>query len=115
MACVDEIFLNDVGTSLEFLIKECNNNDPDNPVEELVNISFTTDMVLTFLKPDSTTLVVTNPQVKFLTDGTDSLIHYLTEVGDLDIAGNWKAQLRITMPTGIWYTSKISFKVLEHL
>ena len=72
-------------------------------------------MVITFLKPDETTLVVNNPEVKFLTDGTDSLIHYLTVASDLDQVDTWKAQLRVTMPTGVWYTSTISFKVKEVL
>ena len=116
MACVDELFIGDTGTSIEFLIKECNNDDPDNPVEELVDVSSATAMIITFLKPDATTLVVAMVDgVEFLTDGTDSVIRYLTQSTDLDVAGTWKAQLRVTMLTGVWYTSKISFKVKDVL
>lgn len=115
MACVDQLFVGDTGTSIEFLIKECDNSDPDNPVEVLVDVQFATVMVMTFLKPDGTTLVVNNPEVKFLTDGTDSIIHYLTVGSDLDQTGTWKAQLRITMVTGVWYTTSISFKVKASL
>lgn len=112
MACVDELFIGDTGTSIEFLIKECDDSDPDNPVEVLVDVSSATAFVLTFVRPlDATTLVKTNPEVKFLTDGTDSLIHYLTVKADLDQEGLWKAQLRVLMPTGEWYTSEISFFV----
>ena len=115
MACVDELFIGDTGTSIEFLIKECDDSDPDNPVEVLVDVSSATTMVITFLKPDATTLVVNNPEVEFLTDGTDSVIRYLTIESDLDVVGTWKGQLRITMLTGVWYTSKISFKVKDIL
>lgn len=117
MACVDELFIGDTGTSIEFLFKECDDTDPDNPVEVLVDISSASAMQIVFLKPDEagTKLVKTNPDVKFLTDGTDSLIHYLTIVTDLDVAGPWQAQAKITMPTGAWYSSKISFQVKEAL
>jgi len=115
MSCVDELFIGDEGTSIEFLVKECNDADPDNPFEELVDISSATGFQLTFLKSDETSLVKTNPDVKFMTDGTDSLVHYLTISTDLDLSGYWKAQLRIIMPSGKWYTSTIKFKVNEHL
>lgn len=111
MACVDELFVGDEGTSIQFLVKECDDTDPDNPIEALVDISSATAFELTFLKPDKTTLVKTNPDVLFLTDGTDSLVHYVTIAGDIDLKSTWKAQLRVTMPTGRWYTSEIKFKV----
>lgn len=110
MACVDEIYLGDVGTSIEFLIKECNDSDPDKPFEELVDISSATLMNIVFLKPDGTKIPVLG---SFLTDGTDSVLRYITIDGFLDSVGKWKAQAQITMPTGKWYTSLISFKVLE--
>lgn len=110
MACADEIYLGDIGTSIQFLVKECNDNDPDNPFEEFVDISSATNMDIVFLKPDESKAPVTG---SFVTDGTDSLLKYITVDGFLDQAGKWKAQAQITMPTGKWYTSSISFKVLE--
>lgn len=112
MSCVDEIYFGDVGTSIEFLVKECNDSDPDNPFEELVDISSATKMDVIFLKPDETNITKIGV---FVTDGTDSLLRYITEADFLDQVGKWKAQARITMPTGKWYTSSISFKVLEPL
>jgi len=111
MSCVDEIFVGDIGTSIEFLIKECDDSDPDNPVEVLVDVSTATAMQIIFLKQDASTLVVTNPQVRFLTNGEDSIIHYFIVDGDIDQAGYWEAQLKVTLPTGVWYTSKINFTV----
>lgn len=112
MACEDKLFLNDEGTSIRFLVKECNDTDPDNPFEELVDVSSASNIEITFKKPDDTTSVTTG---SFVTDGTDSLIHYITEVSFLDQIGTWKGQARITMPTGKWYTSLISFKVSDKL
>jgi len=111
--CEDKFFIGDTGTSIQFLVSECNDSDPDNPVQELVDISSASAMSIIFLKPDATKLTKTEPEVKFLTDGTDSLLHYLTIEADLDQGGPWQAQARITMPTGKWYTSKISFQVYE--
>ena len=115
MACQDELFIGDTGTSIEFLIKECENSDPDNPVEVVVDVQSATTKIITFLKGDGGSLVVNNPDVKFLNDGSDGIIHYYTKSTDLDVEGPWKAQLRITMPTGVWYTSKVSFRVKDVL
>ena len=115
MSCIDELFIGDTGTSIEFLIKECDDSDPDNPVEVLVDVHNATDMSITFVKEDGTDLVVTNPDVGFLTDGTDGIIRYLTLSDTLDVVGTWKAQLRVTMPGGVWYTSIIKFKVKAYL
>lgn len=111
MACVDQLYIGDTGTSIEFLVKECNDTDPDNPFEEVVNISSATAMRITFLKPDDTTLIKNMPDVDFITDGSDGLLHYLTIDTDLDQEGNWKAQAKITLPTGSWYSSPINFTV----
>jgi len=114
MSCVDELFIGDTGTSIEFLIKECDNSDVDNPVEVIVDVSQATAFQLNFLNPDDgTVLPKTDPEVKLLTDGTDGLVHYLTIETDLSVSGPWKAQLRVTMASGKWYTSKISFTVKE--
>lgn len=110
--CCNEIFIGDTGTSFQFVVYTCDETDPDNHVENLVDVSLASTMVITFLKPiDSSTLVVTNPEVQFLTDGTDSIIHYVTVESDLDQEGYWIAQLKVTMPDGSWYTSKINFDV----
>lgn len=114
MACVDELYIEDTGTSIEFLMKECDDSDPDNPVEVVVDISSVTAMDITFVRPDDTTFVKSMPDVSLMTDGTDGLLNYLTIVTDLDMEGNWKAQAKITMPTGSWYSGVISFKVKEH-
>lgn len=113
MSCVDEIYLNDIGTSIEFLVKECDDTDPDNPVEKLVDISSATLMTINFLKPISEAKVPVAGS--FLTDGTDSVLRYISVDGFFDEIGKWKAQAQITMPTGKWYTSSISFKVLDIL
>lgn len=109
MTCLDELYLNDEGTSIEFEVYECDDT-VDPPVQNLVNISSATVQAVNFLKPDGTTI---NRTGEFLTDGTDGITRYITVSGDLDVTGPWKAQAVITLPTGKWATSIIEFQVLQ--
>lgn len=110
--CCQEIFLNDEGTSIQFEVYTCDENS-DPRVETGVDISAATAQLITFLKPDGVTTVPKSGS--FLTDGTDFISHYVTEADFLDEIGTWKAQNRITLPGGKWYTSIISFKVVDIL
>ena len=112
MACTDQIFVGDEGTSIEFEVYECDTS-VDPAVSNIVDISTSTAREVIFLKPDGTTS--TGHVGTFLTDGTDGIIKYITVVGDIDQAGPWKAQARITTPNGKWYSSKVSFTVAEPL
>lgn len=49
-------------------------------------------------KPDGTKAAKT---AAFYTDGTDGIIQYTTIAGDLDGAGDWKAQTYVETPTRI--------------
>lgn len=73
-----------------------------------VDISTASSLVIFIKKPDGTVLEragVLN------TDGTDGKMYYLTVVGDLDVAGNYKIQGKVVIPTGTFYTSISNFKV----
>ncbi len=111
MACAtEEIHLNDIGTVFELTVNECNNTTG---INEVVDISSASSIVLYFLKPDkSTTLTKT---ATFSTDGTDGKIRYLSETGDLDATGTWKIQGQVQLPTGTWSTDIHSFKVWPNL
>lgn len=110
--CTDELFVGDIGTSIEFYIRECDDSDPDNPVSIPVDISTATLLEVIFLKPDQSTFTV---EGELVTDPDDSLMRYITLAGELDLAGPWKSQAKITMPTGLWHTSTVSFKVKDPL
>lgn len=109
--CPIQHFVNDIGKSIEFLVKNCDVTvEPS--VSTLVDISSATEQDITFIKPDGTNLDVTG---SFLTDGTDSISRYVTIDGDLDLAGDWEGQLRIKLSDGQFYSSIIEFEVEEHL
>lgn len=113
MACSDEIHLNDVGTSLEFEITEC-----DGGVSTPVDITAATVIEIKFVKKDGTPLEVLG---SIYTDGpngdgTDGIVQYITLDGDIDVLGRWEAQVIITFPTGKYYSSvDKSIKVIDNL
>ena len=99
----DEIHVDDIGTQFEITIK-----DGDN----LVNLSAATDMTIIFQKPDKITI---EKIATLLTDGTDGRMKYSTIVGDLNIAGNWKIQAKVSLPAGVWKSDISEFKVYKNL
>lgn len=101
--CADQIHVGDVGTAFRITLYDCNT---------IVDVSTAVSQELTFLKPDGTKITV---NTSFLTDGTDGVIQYLTEINDLDQDGTWKLQAHIVLPTGEWYTDIESFKVYQNL
>jgi len=74
-----------------------------------VDLSTSTAVNIVFLRPDGDRLVV---DADFQTDGTDGKIEYLTQVGDLNLAGGWKMQVSVSYPSNGLLISDISkFKV----
>lgn len=105
MAC-EEIHVNDIGTVFRGTVYE------DCDAQTLVDISTASVMVMYFQKPDGS--VVTQTAV-FSTDGTDGKMQYTTIASDLDQAGSWKMQGKVTLPAGDWHTDIHKFKVLSNL
>ena len=73
-----------------------------------VDISAASSLVIFIKKPDGTVLDRTGV---LNTDGTDGKMYYLTVVGDLDVAGNYKIQGKVVISAGTFYTSISNFKV----
>lgn len=94
-----EIHVNDIGTQFIVTVKD------DGAV---VDISSATSLVIIFKKPDQTT---SNKTATLYTDGTDGKMTYSTVSGDLNQAGNYKIQGKVTLSGGVYYTSIGSFKV----
>jgi len=59
-------------------------------------------------KPDGTRSAKT---ASFYTDGTDGIIQYAFVAGDLDVAGDWKAEAYAETPTRVIPTSIHTFTV----
>jgi hypothetical protein len=100
----DTIHQNDVGTILKVCVK-----DTDGAV---VDISTATTKQIILQKPDETTLTC---NCSFYTDGTDGIIQYITQDGDLDQAGIWLLQTYIVMSGDEFRSGVISFKVRRNL
>lgn len=100
----DNIHLNDVGTEFRVTIL-----DEDNVA---VDVSAASTLSLIFKKPSGTSSTKTATLVN---DGTDGLIKYVTESGDLDEIGTWKIQAYFVSLNGSWKSNFKSFKVHRNL
>jgi len=108
MAIVEQIHVNDYGTTLKVLVKDIDSNG--NSAAEDVSAATTLNIILK--KPDGTKLTKT---ASFSSDGTDGYIQYVTEEGDIDTVGDWELQAYIVEPSGAWYTDIVNFKVYSNL
>ena len=96
-----KIHKNDVGTRFLITVKD------DGTVVDLTDASL---RQLTFRKPDDTKNVVT---ASIAGDGSESsgVMYYDSVSGDLDQAGLYKLQGKISIPSGTYFTDIYSFKV----
>jgi len=94
-----EVHVNDIGTQFIVTVKD------DGVVQD---ISTATNLILIFKKPDQTT---SNKTATLYTDGTDGKMTYTSVSGDLNQAGNYKIQGKVTLGGATYYTSIGSFKV----
>lgn len=102
MAC--EIHLNDIGTAFRVTVLDCN--------DLAIDVSSATSQQFVFLKPDGTKSTVNS---SFYTDGTDGVLEYLSQSGDLDQLGKYKLQAIVTLPSGTWSSTIQSFKVYNNI
>jgi len=51
----------------------------------------------------------------FVTDGSDGELTYTFLEGDLDTAGTWQVQAKVTLATGEWFTEAQTFQVVQAL
>jgi hypothetical protein len=101
----DEIHVDDIGT--QFIVT-INQNCTD-PFTDLVNA---TVKQFIFQKPNGNKIT---KDVVFYTSGVDGILSYVTQSGDLDIAGNWKLQAYIVIGPSGWRTDIYSFPVHRNL
>jgi len=94
-----EVHVGDIGTVFEITVTED---------DVALNISSATVLQMLFKKPSGTVLTKT---AVFTGDGSDGLIQYTSIEADLDEAGIWYMQGRVTLPGGKWSTEKAGFTV----
>lgn len=97
------IHVNDIGT--EFRIKFVKGSSAR-------DISSATVKQIRFLKPDGT---VMDRDADFITDGTDGLMRYIIQAGELDQVGRWWYQPYLEMPAWSGYVGKKVFLVETNL
>ena len=98
-----EIHVGDVGTIFRVTIKDG---------DSIVDVSNVDSKTIYLQKPIGATLTKT---AVYYTDGTDGIIQYVTEDGDLDQAGTWQIQAKIDFGTDVFNTNIEKFKVLRNL
>ena len=98
-----EIHVGDVGTILRVTIYDGT---------EIVDVLNADSKKIYLQKPLGQTLI---KDASHYTDGTDGIIQYITEIGDLDQAGTWQIQARIDFGTDVFNTNIEKFKVLRNL
>ena len=98
-----EIHAGDIGTIFRITIKDG---------DSIVDVSSVDSKVIYLQKPDNSTLT---KAASYYTDGTDGIIQYVTESGDLDQIGTWQIQARIDFGTDVFSTNIDKFKVLRNL
>jgi len=104
MACsTEEIHVGDIGTVFEITVKDC---------EDIIDVSLATTQEVIFLKPDKT---ISTHTTEFQTTGVDGIVQYVTIADDLDLAGKWKIQFHVVLPTGEWRSDIHTFKVYGNL
>jgi hypothetical protein len=99
-----EIHLNDIGTVFELTINDA--------AGTAVDLTLATALNIILSKPDAT--VATKTAVLYGA-GTGGKIRYTAIAGDLNQAGKYKIQAKVTLPTGVWSSDIQSFKVFANL
>tara|TARA_B100002019_G_C20934384_1_gene433703 strand:+ start:291 stop:602 length:312 start_codon:yes stop_codon:yes gene_type:complete len=92
-----EIHVNDVGTRFLITIKED---------DVVVDISEATTIAIYIARPDDSMLARTGT----ISDGPNGQLYYDIQAGDLNEAGHYKLQARVSLNTGTYYTSIYNFQ-----
>lgn len=90
-----------VGDTTEFRIQILDDG-------EIVDLSTADIYEIIFRKPDETILTVS---AEFYTDGTDGIIKYVAQDGDLNQSGVYKIQGYVEVGAGKYYSSVGQFRV----
>jgi hypothetical protein len=98
-----EIHIGDIGTEFRITITEDSG---------IVDLSSSTNITITFSRPDGT---INSVSAGFYTDGTDGIISYQSIEGDLTVAGMYKIQAKVEFSSQMYYSSIQTFRVYPNL
>lgn len=113
---IDDLQLNDTGTSIELAVTEKQTNGVVYPVD----ITSATTLTVRFQKPDTSKTIVDKTGTIATTgangNGADGIVQYITQTGDIDTVGEWKAQVLIDFANGSHFSSTITtFRVMKNI
>jgi len=100
MTDVRRLHVNEVGTILKILVQERDEND----VLQIVDLASMVQAHIAFVKGEGGEII--SRALWHYTDGTDGLLVYIFQEGDLDTEGRWDWQMFVQMPSGKWYSRK---------
>jgi hypothetical protein len=107
MAKDNPIYVDDVGTTFRITVVECIDG-----ADVVVDVSGQSAMDFFFKKPDDTVMQVTPV---FTDDGVDGEIEYVTQAAEINLKGVWSLQAEVTLPSGTFRTSIVTFNVKSKL
>jgi hypothetical protein len=95
------IKIGDIGTLIRITIKD--------QAGVVINLSNASEKVIKFRSPEQVTYEKTSA---FTTDGSDGKIEYELVAGDIIVAGEWRVQCTIALPSlGEWNTDIVTMRV----
>jgi hypothetical protein len=98
-----DMHVGDIGTPLRFTIKE------NNAAMDVSNYDW---LVLHLEKKDKS---VVDMPLSLVTDGKDGKVEYITQFGDVDQKGKWRAQIFYGDTSGSWHTSIVELVIDANL
>ena len=104
---IEEIHIGDVGTTIRITIQDVDSTG----VSSVLDVSNATVNII-LGKPDGTSI---SRATSYVTDGTDGLVQYITQAGDIDLQGTWSIQVQVNTLSGSWKSSVGTFKVYSNI
>lgn len=101
----EQVYKNHIGLAIDVQVV-------DDDTGEAIDVSGLTTKQFKIKPPSGTTLT---KATGFITDGTDGYLRYTTVDSDLDSVGTWQLQVYGSDGTEYFYTSIVTFQVLDTL
>jgi hypothetical protein len=99
-----EIHVEDIGTAVRLTLLDEKSLPLDVSAAVALDFTFLTASRRKFTVPAA-----------LVTDGKDGAVEYVVQDGDLDVAGPWKLQARVTFVNARWSSNIVSFQVSGNL
>lgn len=106
MATRPDMHVGDYGTIIDILIINRQTKDP-------LDLSSLSNMYMLFEKPSGNTF--SRAAVPANAPGTDGILRYTIQDGDIDETGRWNIQAKVQDLEGLWHTDILEFFVGDNI